>query len=202
MCIMMIFLWLLTLKYAHFSHQGHSSLHPGQSWCFSGARGHLFISLSHSVCITHVTLGHITKSQSPDRYITSAPRNFSVYVSTTFLTYILAWNVLCIIITVSQTGANLSGNEFHRGGRNQLRDVYLQSGWCSISDLRSVCKSVYILNRYCFNCLFNSSLSYRVSTSTSSDMWNYRLKATGETQTTPASIVLGFMVNSMWMSTV
>ncbi|XP_028990864.1 SUN domain-containing protein 3-like isoform X1 [Betta splendens] len=59
--------------------QGHSALKPGHCWCFSGARGHLLISLSHSVCVTHVTLGHITRSQSPDRYITSAPRTFSIY---------------------------------------------------------------------------------------------------------------------------
>ncbi|XP_071319346.1 SUN domain-containing protein 3-like [Trachinotus anak] len=59
--------------------QGHSSLRPGQCWCFSGDNGHLLISLSHPISVTHVTLGHITKSQSPHGYIASAPREFSIY---------------------------------------------------------------------------------------------------------------------------
>lgn len=37
---------------------------------------HLFMSLSHPVSITHVTLSHITKSQSPNGHISSAPWEF------------------------------------------------------------------------------------------------------------------------------
>lgn len=40
----------------------------------------LFMSLSHPVSITHVTLGHTTKSPSPNGKISSAPREFSIYV--------------------------------------------------------------------------------------------------------------------------
>ncbi|XP_059195669.1 SUN domain-containing protein 3-like [Centropristis striata] len=59
--------------------QGHSSLRPGECWPFSGETGHLFISLSHPVIITQVTLGHITKSQSVSGLIASAPRQFSIH---------------------------------------------------------------------------------------------------------------------------
>lgn len=59
--------------------QGHSSLRPGDCWCFLGDRGHLFVSLSHPISITHVTLGHISKRQSPTGSTGSAPREFSVY---------------------------------------------------------------------------------------------------------------------------
>ncbi|KAA8581132.1 hypothetical protein FQN60_002713 [Etheostoma spectabile] len=60
-------------------HVGQSSLLPGQCWPFSGDQGHLSVSLSHPVSITSVTLGHITKSQSPSESIASAPRTFSIY---------------------------------------------------------------------------------------------------------------------------
>ncbi|XP_034562286.1 uncharacterized protein LOC117828964 [Notolabrus celidotus] len=63
--------------------QGHPWLNPGECWPFAGEQGHLFISLSHPVSITHVTLGHITKSKSPNGHIASAPREFSVYGFTT-----------------------------------------------------------------------------------------------------------------------
>ncbi|XP_032387293.1 SUN domain-containing protein 2 [Etheostoma spectabile] len=60
--------------------QGHSSpLTPGRCWVFAGRRGHVFITLSHPVTITHVTLGHITSLQSPAGFAYSAPREFSVY---------------------------------------------------------------------------------------------------------------------------
>ncbi|XP_023251323.1 SUN domain-containing protein 3-like [Seriola lalandi dorsalis] len=74
-----IFHWDYSTKRQRQVIQGHTSLHPGQCWCFSGDNGHLFISLSHPISITHVTLGHITKSQSPYGYIASAPREFSIY---------------------------------------------------------------------------------------------------------------------------
>ncbi|XP_047464637.1 SUN domain-containing protein 3-like [Mugil cephalus] len=61
--------------------QGDSALRPGQCWCFAGEQGHLVVSLSHPVSVTHVTLGHISKSQSPDGNIESAPREFSIYGS-------------------------------------------------------------------------------------------------------------------------
>ncbi|XP_034050621.1 SUN domain-containing protein 1-like [Thalassophryne amazonica] len=59
--------------------EGKSSLYPGDCWAFAGEVGHLFIALSHPVHITHVTLGHITRSQSLIGDIPSAPRQFSIY---------------------------------------------------------------------------------------------------------------------------
>ncbi|XP_037831397.1 SUN domain-containing protein 3-like [Kryptolebias marmoratus] len=59
--------------------KGHSVLRAGECWCFPGDHGHLVIALSNPATISHVTLGHITKSQSLSGVITSAPREFSVY---------------------------------------------------------------------------------------------------------------------------
>ncbi|XP_068182598.1 SUN domain-containing protein 3-like [Antennarius striatus] len=76
--------WWLPVKYVTNSPriviQAHSlPLVPGECWSFAGDRGHLTISLSHPVAITHVSLGHITKDQSPSHSISGAPRSFSVY---------------------------------------------------------------------------------------------------------------------------
>ncbi|XP_044215532.1 SUN domain-containing protein 1-like [Thunnus albacares] len=59
--------------------QGHSHLVPGRCWAFAGGRGHLSIALSHPVTISHVSLGHISKSMSPTGSIFSAPKEFSVH---------------------------------------------------------------------------------------------------------------------------
>ncbi|CAK6960522.1 SUN domain-containing protein 1-like [Scomber scombrus] len=59
--------------------KGDSHLVPGRCWAFSGRRGHLVIALSHPATLSYVTLGHISKSQSPTGSIASAPKEFSVY---------------------------------------------------------------------------------------------------------------------------
>lgn len=63
--------------------QEQTPLHPGNCWCFSGGEGHLVISLAQPAAVSHVTLGHISKSQSPTGNTSSAPRKFSVYVRKT-----------------------------------------------------------------------------------------------------------------------
>ncbi|XP_071331089.1 SUN domain-containing protein 2-like [Trachinotus anak] len=62
--------------------QGHSLL-PGRCWAFAGGQGHLVITLSQPITISHVTLGHISKNLSPTGTITSAPKEFSVYAMET-----------------------------------------------------------------------------------------------------------------------
>ncbi|XP_075885254.1 uncharacterized protein LOC142890242 [Nelusetta ayraudi] len=59
--------------------QEQTPLHPGNCWCFSGGEGHLVVSLAQPAAVSHVTLGHISKSQSPTGNTSSAPRKFSVY---------------------------------------------------------------------------------------------------------------------------
>ncbi|XP_074486775.1 SUN domain-containing protein 1-like [Sebastes fasciatus] len=51
----------------------------GRCWPFHGESGHLVIALSHPVTISHVTLGHISKTVSPTDNISSAPKMFAVY---------------------------------------------------------------------------------------------------------------------------
>ncbi|XP_075882148.1 sperm-associated antigen 4 protein-like isoform X2 [Nelusetta ayraudi] len=63
--------------------QAHSPLVPGDCWAFAGQHGQLVIALSHQVKLSHVTLGHISKSVSPTGTITSAPKEFSVFGMTT-----------------------------------------------------------------------------------------------------------------------
>ncbi|KAK7901207.1 hypothetical protein WMY93_017976 [Mugilogobius chulae] len=56
-----------------------SSLVPGYCWPFYGDQGKLHIQLAKDVKITHVTLGHVTKSQSLTGETSTAPKHFSVY---------------------------------------------------------------------------------------------------------------------------
>ncbi|XP_037649718.1 sperm-associated antigen 4 protein-like isoform X6 [Sebastes umbrosus] len=51
----------------------------GRCWRFDGERGHLVIALSHPVTISHVTLGHISKTVSPTGSISNSPKMFAVY---------------------------------------------------------------------------------------------------------------------------
>ncbi|XP_006810562.1 SUN domain-containing protein 3-like isoform X2 [Neolamprologus brichardi] len=64
--------------------QGRAPMVPGVCWSFAGSQGHLTIKLPHSIAISHVTLGHISKMMSPSGKVSSAPRTFSVFVSHRF----------------------------------------------------------------------------------------------------------------------
>lgn len=59
--------------------QGYPVLLPGKCWAFHGVQGILVISLSHPVRITHVTLDHLPRYNSPTGRIDSAPKDFEVY---------------------------------------------------------------------------------------------------------------------------
>lgn len=61
--------------------QGNHPPIPGKCWAFPGSQGNLFIELSHTVIVSHVTLDHVLTSALPTDAILSAPRDFSVYVS-------------------------------------------------------------------------------------------------------------------------
>lgn len=59
--------------------QGYPVLLPGKCWAFHGVQGTLVISLSHPIRITHVTLDHLPRYNSPTGRIDSAPKDFEVY---------------------------------------------------------------------------------------------------------------------------
>ncbi|KAG7485701.1 hypothetical protein JOB18_016019 [Solea senegalensis] len=59
--------------------QGHPVLLPGKCWAFHGVQGTLVISLSHPVTISHVTLDHLPRYNSPTGRIDSALKDFEVY---------------------------------------------------------------------------------------------------------------------------
>lgn len=59
--------------------QGYPVLLPGKCWAFHGVEGTLVISLSHPIRITHVTLDHLPRYNSPTGRIDSAPKDFEVY---------------------------------------------------------------------------------------------------------------------------
>ena len=56
-------------------------MYPGNCWAFRGSQGYLVVRLSMEVRLTSFALEHIPKTLSPTGNITSAPRDFSVYVS-------------------------------------------------------------------------------------------------------------------------
>lgn len=59
--------------------QGYPVLLPGKCWAFHGVQGTLVISLSHPIRITHVTLDHLPRYNSPTGRIDSALKDFEVY---------------------------------------------------------------------------------------------------------------------------
>uniref|UniRef100_A0A8B9QIW2 Sad1 and UNC84 domain containing 1 n=1 Tax=Apteryx owenii TaxID=8824 RepID=A0A8B9QIW2_APTOW len=56
-------------------------MYPGNCWAFKGSQGYLVVRLSMKIYPTAFTVEHIPKTLSPTGNITSAPKNFSVYVS-------------------------------------------------------------------------------------------------------------------------
>lgn len=56
-------------------------MYPGNCWAFRGSQGYLVVRLSMEIRPTSFALEHIPKTLSPTGNITSAPRDFSVYVS-------------------------------------------------------------------------------------------------------------------------
>lgn len=75
-----LFLTPLTAKTAFYVPQG-SPVIAGTCWCFVGAEGTLAVALSHPVKVTHVTVDHLPRSNSPTGDIRSAPKDLEVYVS-------------------------------------------------------------------------------------------------------------------------
>lgn len=59
--------------------QGSPVLLPGKCWAFHGVQGTLVISLSHPIQISHVTVDHLPRYNSPTGRIDSAPKDFEVY---------------------------------------------------------------------------------------------------------------------------
>lgn len=56
-------------------------IYPGNCWAFRGSQGYLVVRLSMTIRPTAFTLEHIPKTLSPTGSITSAPKDFAVYVS-------------------------------------------------------------------------------------------------------------------------
>lgn len=79
-CFLQKKMFVLTAMSLPFPFQGAPVL-PGRCWAFHGVQGTLVISLSHPIRISHVTLDHLPRSNSPTGDINSAPKDFEVYVS-------------------------------------------------------------------------------------------------------------------------
>lgn len=56
-------------------------MYPGNCWAFRGSQGYLVVRLSMKIRPTGVALEHIPKALSPTGNISSAPKDFAVYVS-------------------------------------------------------------------------------------------------------------------------
>lgn len=94
--------------------QEQTPLHPGNCWCFSGGQGHLVVSLAQPAAISHVTIGHISKSQSPTGNTSSAPRKFSVYVSLTFFVSHFPWKCSGMFALTRASSSPRSGYVEHK----------------------------------------------------------------------------------------
>uniref|UniRef100_A0A2I3RG92 SUN domain-containing protein 3 n=1 Tax=Pan troglodytes TaxID=9598 RepID=A0A2I3RG92_PANTR len=55
-------------------------VYPGKCWAFPGSQGHTLIKLATKIIPTAVTMEHISEKVSPSGNISSAPKEFSVYV--------------------------------------------------------------------------------------------------------------------------
>lgn len=56
-------------------------VHPGKCWAFPGSQGHALVKLAMKIVPTAVTLEHIPEKVSPSGSVSSAPKEFSVHVS-------------------------------------------------------------------------------------------------------------------------
>ena len=56
-------------------------VHPGNCWAFQGPQGFAVVRLSARIRPTAVTLEHVPKSLSPNSTISSAPKDFAIFVS-------------------------------------------------------------------------------------------------------------------------
>lgn len=57
-------------------------VHPGNCWAFQGPQGFAVVRLSARIRPTAVTLEHVPKALSPNSTISSAPKDFAIFVST------------------------------------------------------------------------------------------------------------------------
>lgn len=76
-------------------------VHPGNCWAFQGSHGYLVIRLSMRIVPSAFSLEHIPKALSPTGTISSAPRQFTVYVShanlqTTLLTQLTFMSAIAV----------------------------------------------------------------------------------------------------------
>lgn len=56
-------------------------VHPGKCWAFPGSQGHALVKLAMEIVPAAVTLEHIPEKVSPSGSVSSAPKEFSVHVS-------------------------------------------------------------------------------------------------------------------------
>lgn len=69
-------------------------VYPGNCWAFKGSQGYLVIRLSLRILPTSFCVEHIPKALSPTGNITSAPRNFTVFVRNMLTWHLTARHLL------------------------------------------------------------------------------------------------------------
>lgn len=62
-----------------------SGVMPGECWAFKGSTGTAVIKLISKVYISGFSLEHISQNISPTGDISTAPRDFAVFVCTNYL---------------------------------------------------------------------------------------------------------------------
>ena len=64
----------------NFSLCSQPDVHPGQCWCMSGSTGYIVFALSAKIRVTEISYEHSPRELAPDGSISSAPKEFSIWV--------------------------------------------------------------------------------------------------------------------------
>lgn len=128
------YIWVLTCNMFPFL-QGNYNPLPGECWPFPGDHGHVVIELSHPVNISHVTVDHISRSISAAASISSAPKNFSVFVSSKcnwdeLLCFTAMYMMNKRVLTSPLSGIKISERQWSPSGI-----LYVSSRWIRKPDL-------------------------------------------------------------------
>jgi len=77
-------------------------MHPGDCWAFAGSQGFLVVRLSHVIYVKGFSYEHVPAALLPTGQIDSAPRNFTVWVST--FVYLLLMKLRFFVYRLASRG--------------------------------------------------------------------------------------------------
>lgn len=182
--------------------QARTALVPGDCWAFAGQHGQLVIALSHYVKLSHVTLAHIPEGISPTGTITSAPKEFSIFVSQAVQSCPPPGCHRVAPKGLISVSVSLSGNDDFRQRREKTWNLSLRQGRGLGADLQTTGESPHLHSRDMFLIVCNLKnttsaanlpdlLSLRTTSKGCSGSWSCSWGATGVILTSHACTAFG-----------